>query len=84
VSLSAGREHPAVLSAAVGRDRSRQRIVMVGRRRLQRRAFLSLSGDRNFGVTDRGVHRLMRTHPRLFLGEERRSGEEEGWQNKDG
>ena len=38
-SLSAGREHPAVLSAAVGEDWSRQRVVMVGRRGLHRRAF---------------------------------------------
>jgi hypothetical protein len=45
-SLSPGREHPAVLSAAVGGDWSRQRVVMVGRRGLQRRAFLSLSGRR--------------------------------------
>lgn len=45
-SLAPGREHPAVLSAAVGGDWSRPRIVMVGRQGLQRRAFLSLSGRR--------------------------------------
>ena len=35
-----------VLSAAVGEDWSRQRVVMVGRRGFQRREFLSLSGRR--------------------------------------
>ena len=40
-SLSPGHEHPAVLSAAVGGDWSRQRVVMVGRL-----GFLSLSGRR--------------------------------------